>query len=112
MPRYYFNLCQGSETISHDAVGHECPNDEAARQFARMSKGLVALDPFLSARPGKRFEVIDEAGRKVFTLPVSKPRVTPRKLGTVGDASLALWREHRGSSEGNLPIMYGIPIGR
>ena len=112
MPRYYFNLCQGSQTISQDAIGYECPNDEAARQFARMSKGFVALDPFLSAWPEHRFEVIDEAGRSVFTLPVSRPRIAARKLGTAEDASFALSRGTRGSIETNLPMMYGLSVGR
>jgi hypothetical protein len=112
MPRYYFNLCQGSETISHDAIGYECPNDEAARQFARLSKGFVALDPFLSTWPEHRFEVIDEAGRSVFTLPVSKPRIAARKLGTADGASFALSLETRGNIETNLPVMYGLTVGR
>ena len=73
MPRYYFNLCQGAQTISHDAVGYECPNDDAARLFARMSNGLVALDPFLPGRPGRYcFVVRNEAGQCIFILPISK----------------------------------------
>ncbi len=44
MPRYYFNLYQGSQLISEDDSGYDCTSDEDARQFARMSHGLVALD--------------------------------------------------------------------
>ncbi len=112
MPRYYFHLYQGSQLIAQDESGHECPNDEEARQFARLSKGLVALDPFLSGRPEYRFEVVNEAGRSIFRLPVSKQRSSTRKLGTAGDATLALWREGRGSTETNLPMMYGLSVGR
>ena len=49
MPRYYFDLYQGAQRISEDASGYDCPSDEDARQFARMSNGLVALDPVLSS---------------------------------------------------------------
>jgi hypothetical protein len=112
MPRYYFHLYQGSQLIAQDESGYECPNDEEARQFARLSKGLVALDPFLSGWPEYRFEVVNEAGRSVFRLPVSKQRSSTRKLGTAEDATIALRREGRGSSEANLPMMYGLSVGR
>ncbi len=112
MPRYYFHLYQGSHLIAQDEAGYDCPNDEAARQFAQLSKGLVALDPFLANGQEHRFEVVDEAGRSVFGLPVSKPRAAARNHETIGDASLARWQERRVSSEPNLPTMYGIPVGR
>ena len=112
MPRYYFHLYQGSQLIAQDEAGYECPNDEEARQFARLSKGLVALDPFLSGWPEYRFEVVNEAGRSVFRLPVSKQRSSTRKPRTAEDATIALRREGRGSSEANLPLMYGLSVGR
>lgn len=112
MPRYYFHLYQGSQLIAQDEAGYECPNDEEARQFARLSKGLVSLDPFLSGWPEYRFEVLNEAGRSVFRLPVHKQRTVARKLGTAGDTAVALRREGRGSSEPNVPMMYGLSVGR
>jgi hypothetical protein len=112
MPRYYFHLYQGSQLIAQDETGYECPNDEEARQFARLSKGLVALDPFLSGWPEYRFEVVNEAGRSVFRLPLSKQRSSTRKPRTAEDATIALRREGRGSSEANLPMMYGLSVGR
>jgi hypothetical protein len=112
MPRYYFHLYQGSQPIAQDESGHECPNDEEARQFARLSKGLVALDPFLSGRPEYHVEVVNEAGRSVFRLPVSKRRSSTRKLGTAGETTIALRREGRRSTETNLPLMYGLSVGR
>ena len=112
MPRYYFHLYQGSQLIAQDELGYECPNDEEARQFARLSKGLVALDPFLSSGRGYRFEVVNDAGRSVFRLPVSKQKTPTRKLGTAGDTTIALRRGGRGSTEPNLPMMYGLSVGR
>jgi hypothetical protein len=112
MPRYYFHLYQGSQLIAQDETGYECPNDEAARQFARLSKGLVALDPFLSGWPEYRFEVVNEAGRMVFRLPVSRQRTSTRKLGLAGDCHPSLWRVGRGRTEPNLPMMYGLTVGR
>ncbi len=93
MPRYYFHLYQGSQLIAQDEAGYDCPNDEEARQFARMSKGLVALDPYLSSGREYRFEVVNEAGRSVFSVPVSRQKTPTRKLGRVGEENLALWRK-------------------
>ena len=112
MPRYYFHLYQGSQLIAQDESGYECPNDEEARQFARLSKGLVALDPFLSGWPEYRFEVVNEAGRSVFRLPVSKQRSSTRKLGAGRDTTVTLRREGRRSPETTLPLMYGLSVGR
>ncbi|PVE21918.1 hypothetical protein DC522_23940 [Microvirga sp. KLBC 81] len=73
MPRYYFNLYRGSQLISQDDSGYDCPNDEAARQFARLSNGLVALDPFLSSGAGEYCcEVLNEARQRVYLLAISK----------------------------------------
>ncbi len=103
MPRYYFHLYQGSQLIAQDETGYDCPNDAEARQFARMSKGLVALDPFLSSGREYRFEVVNEAGRSVFRLLVSQQKTSSRKFGRVGEENLALWRKSRGGSQTNLP---------
>ncbi len=73
MPRYYFNLYQGSQLISEDDAGYDCPNDDAARQFARMSHGFVALDPVLSSPSGNyRFVVLNEDRQSIFTMPISQ----------------------------------------
>ena len=104
MPRYYFHLYQGSQLIARDESGYECPNDEEARQFARLSKGLVALDPFLSGWPEYRFEVLNEAGRTVFRLPVSQQKTPKRKLRKVEEENLFFWRNSRGGNHTNLPI--------
>ena len=104
MPRYYFHLYQGSQLIAQDESGYECPNDEEARQFARLSKGLVALDPFLSSGREYRLEVVNDAGRSVFTLPVSQQKTPTRKLRKVGEENISLWRNSHGGSQTNLPI--------
>jgi hypothetical protein len=73
MPRYYFNLYQGSQLISEDDAGYDCPNDESARQFARMTHGFVALDPILSSPSGKfHFVVLNEDKQDIFTMPISQ----------------------------------------
>jgi hypothetical protein len=73
MPRYYFNLYQGSQLISEDGAGYDCPSDDAARQFARMSHGFVALDPVLSSPSGHyRFVVLNEDRQNIFTMPISQ----------------------------------------
>ena len=69
MPRYYFDLHQGAHLVSEDDVGYDCPSDEAARQVARMSHGLVALDPVLSSPAGNyRFVVLNEDRQSIFAI--------------------------------------------
>src|SRR3712207_4335210 len=104
MPRYYFHLYQGSQLIAQDEAGYDCPNDEEARQFARLSKGLVALDPFLSSRREYRFEVVNEAGRSVFRVPVSQQRTPTQRVRTIGKENLSLRRNSRDGSPTNLPM--------
>ena len=73
MPRYYFNLYQGKQLISEDDVGYDWPSDEAARQFARMSHGFVALDPVFSSPSGSyHFVVLNEDKQSIFTMPISQ----------------------------------------
>jgi hypothetical protein len=73
MPRYYFNLYQGSRLVSEDDAGYDCPSDEAARQFARLNHGFVSLDPILSSPSGKyHFVVLNEDRQNIFTMPISQ----------------------------------------
>ena len=73
MPRYYFNLYQGKHLISEDDAGYDCPSDEAAREFARMNRGFVALDPILSSPSlNYRFVVLNEDRQNIFTMPISQ----------------------------------------
>ncbi len=39
MPRYYFHLYQGSQLITHDGTGYECPNDVSKKQRSFDSTG-------------------------------------------------------------------------
>ena len=73
MPRYYFDLYQGAQRISEDASGYDCPSDDDARQFARMSNGLVALDPVLSSPwQNHRVIVLNEDRQSIFTMSISQ----------------------------------------
>jgi hypothetical protein len=66
MPRYFFHLRLGSRIVAHDGVGHDCPDDAAAQEFARLGAGLFVLDPFLSSLFEQYcFEVVTEDGTAV-----------------------------------------------
>ena len=63
MLRYFFHLRLGSRIVSRDGVGHDCPNDAAACELARLGTGLFVLDPFLSSVFKQYcFEVVTEDG--------------------------------------------------
>ncbi|GEO19165.1 DUF6894 family protein [Microvirga aerophila] len=47
MPRCFFHLRPGSRIVARNGVGHDCPDDAAARELARLGTGLFVLDPFL-----------------------------------------------------------------
>ena len=66
MPRYFFHLRLGSRIVARDGVGHDCPDDAAARDLARLGTGLFILDPFLpSLFEQYCFEVVTEDGETV-----------------------------------------------
>ncbi|WP_409564960.1 hypothetical protein [Microvirga sp.] len=49
--------------MAHDGVGHECLDDAAARDLARLGIGLFVLGPFLySLFEQYCFEVVTEGG--------------------------------------------------
>ena len=76
MSRYYFNVRYGSggDKLAVDPEGDELANDEAARQYALQSiRDLIAGPPSIAVRDWFvcSFEVEDENGRRVLTVPFS-----------------------------------------
>ena len=65
MPRYFFHLMLGPRMVARDNVGHECPNDAAAHEFARLSAGLFVSDLLLPSFEQFCFEVVTEDGEPV-----------------------------------------------
>ena len=66
MPRYYFHLMLGPRMVARDDAGHECPNDAAAHEFARLSAGLFVSDLLLLGTFEQYcFEVVSEDGETV-----------------------------------------------
>ena len=66
MPRYYFHLMLGPRMVARDDAGHECTNDAAAHEFARLSAGLFVSDLLLLGTFEQYcFEVISEEGETV-----------------------------------------------
>ena len=66
MPRYYFHLMLGPRMVARDDAGHECPNDAAAHEFARLSAGLFVSDLLLLGTFEQYcFEVVSEEGETV-----------------------------------------------
>ena len=66
MPRYFFHLMLGPRMVARDDAGHECPNDAAAHEFARLSAGLFVSDLLLLGTFEQYcFEVVSEEGETV-----------------------------------------------
>ena len=66
MPRYFFHLMLGPRMVARDNVGHECPNDAAAHEFARLSAGLFVSDLLLLGTFEQYcFEVVSEDGETI-----------------------------------------------
>ncbi|MHC2109053.1 DUF6894 family protein [Methylobacterium sp. CM6246] len=74
MPRYFLNLRYGRDKLAIDPEGDELPNLDAARERAlEAARDLIARtrtsivrDWFTCA-----FEIVDEAGHPVLTVPFS-----------------------------------------
>ncbi len=76
MPRYFFHLVKESEIIAHDMTGHEFPDDRAARQHAQAGDDLIAARDLAAASLKEHsFQVANEAGQVLFTVPL--PRLKP-----------------------------------
>ena len=109
MPRYYFHLYQGSHLIAQDEAGYECVDDEEARQFARLSKGLVALDPFLSGWPEYRFEVVNDRRKKAALRLDCSTRVPDDCDVVIALRIVAIRRAHESmrkmKQEGDVPVV-------
>ncbi len=75
MPRYFFHLVKGSEIVAQDVTGQVHANDYAAQQVAQRGDGLI---PSRTLPPDSlkqyRIQVLDEAGRTIVTVPLSKIR--------------------------------------
>lgn len=63
MPRYFFHSCDGAQDI--DRVGHDFPDDDAARLEAiRYGGALLSDDPrVVGCNDGLRINVTNEDGR-------------------------------------------------
>ncbi|MDO9369473.1 MAG: hypothetical protein Q7T68_12970 [Sphingopyxis sp.] len=68
MPRYFFHTCDGTQDI--DRLGHDLPDDDAARREAiRYGAGLLSDDPDLVIRDDQlRIHVTREDGRLSCTI--------------------------------------------
>ncbi len=68
--RYYLHMQRGS-TLIEDHEGEEFANLEAAREAAIWAAREIMADRLRSGRPfgAQTFEIHDEAGRRVATMP-------------------------------------------
>ncbi len=70
MPKYFFHI-RTSDTFSPDDRGVDFPDVEAAKREAFTAAREMIADMVLDGDPidGMRFEVTDESGNVVLTLP-------------------------------------------
>ena len=70
MPKYFFHI-RTSDTFSPDDRGVDFPDVEAAKREAITAAREMIADMVLDGDPidGMRFEVTDESGNVVLTLP-------------------------------------------
>lgn len=74
MPRYFFNLRYGRDKLATDPEGDELSDVEAARARAlEAARDLITRTTSYSVRDWFTcaFEIVDEAGQPVLTLPFS-----------------------------------------
>jgi hypothetical protein len=71
MPRYYFHIRIGDVYEDKDSDGEELPHLQAAHAEA-VEIARYYEEKLGPAKPGTVIEIVDEAGRMLLTVPVSK----------------------------------------
>jgi hypothetical protein len=80
MPRYWFNVRDGSELLLDDQEGCLLPNLEAVNEDAVLAARQILCAAAFSGTAGSlriQIEVVDEAGRTVLIMPVGHATGSP-----------------------------------
>lgn len=69
MPRYFFHLA--GRLPAHDLIGHECSNDDEAREHGSFIAHRIGTERTNMVQEGNFILVTSEAGEELFKIPIA-----------------------------------------
>ena len=73
MPRYFFHLV--GELSAHDVLGHECANDDEARDHGSFIAHRIGTEKPGMIREGNFIAVVDDSGKEIAQVPLASTTV-------------------------------------
>jgi uncharacterized protein DUF6894 len=73
MPRYFFHLA--GELPAHDVLGHECANDDEARDHGSFIAHRIGTEKPDMIREGNFIAVVDDRGKEIAQMPLASTTV-------------------------------------
>lgn len=73
MPKYFFHLA--GQFPARDLIGHECANDEEAKDHGNFIAHRIGTEKPGMVREGNFIAVADRHGKQLFQLPLASTKV-------------------------------------
>lgn len=73
MPRYFFHLA--GDIPAHDLLGHDCADDEEARQHGSFIAHRIGTEKPEMVREGNFISVANEQGDEIAEIPLASTTV-------------------------------------
>jgi hypothetical protein len=73
MPRYFFYLA--GDIPAHDVLGHDCANDDEARQHGDFIAHRIGTEKPEMVRDGNFISVANEQGNEIAEIPLASTTV-------------------------------------
>ena len=73
MAKYFFHLA--GDLRAHDLIGHECANDEEAKDHGNFIAHRIGTEKPSMIREGNYIAVKDDRDREIFQIPVASTTV-------------------------------------
>jgi hypothetical protein len=73
MAKYFFHLA--GDFPAHDLIGHECANDEEAKDHGSFIAHRIGTEKPGMIREGNYIAVTDERDREIFQIPLASANV-------------------------------------
>jgi hypothetical protein len=73
MPKYFFHLA--GQLPAHDLLGHECANDEEARDHGNFIAHRIGTEKPGMVREGNYISVVTDENKEIFQIPLASTTV-------------------------------------
>ena len=73
MPKYFFHLA--GDLPAHDLIGHDCANDNEAKDHASFIAHRIGTEKPVMVREGNFISVVDQEGMEIYQAPLASTAV-------------------------------------